>query len=310
MKTKCIISLVTVSLLLTLTGLGQAKGLKNLLTLRLSGAYGISDGGDFNTFFGELKETLTVLDRLGIMSQEGTLEKIKWGYEFEGEIIWNVHKNVGIGVGAGYITRGKESSLDILSYFDYLFPQTVSIIFNPKFNVYPIKLSAHLHFPIGPRWNFFFNGGVGYYLGRFNYDITAEVPREFIDSGYTGMDLVDCQSKFKDNVVGFHGGVGFEFNVSRNIWYFMEGTARYVKFKNLEGDVEILDSEQLLSESASGPLWFSRYPLGLYPSDDLGGSVPFLTVSDTEPYGELLDKRKAIFDLSGVAIRVGILIKF
>ena len=144
------------------------------------------------------------------------------------------------------------------------------------------------------------------YIPEITYGLLSAYPGGNYNTSVE-MQGVDAQSEFQDEALGFHSGLGVEFNISKNIWFFVEGAARYVKFKNLDGSMTISDLDQTSIGSIFGTLWYFRYPL-----DDFGiidGSVPLLYIDEEQPVDGLLDVRKAVFDLTGFSLRMGILIR-
>jgi opacity protein-like surface antigen len=167
-------------------------------------------------------------------TKEGEFKKLNSGFEYEGELIISLSEHFGIGIGAGYIKREEPSDVTFeLDGEPYLY---YDISYNPELSAIPIKLSFYYYIPIVPKMNFFLNGGIGCYFGKLNYRRVWDM--HMVYEGWDSSDVIlDTVIETKDNGMGFHGGIGFEYDVMKNLALFIEGAARYVKLKDWEGDV-------------------------------------------------------------------------
>ena len=301
MKRKLIVLSTTVFTFFFLAGIGQAQP---KFSFKATGGYGSISTGDFNTvisslddLFGDLAAAASLLYGVEI-AKEGEFEKMGSGLDFEGEFIVNLTENIGIGIGAGYILRKKDSAASV--EFDPFF--SVSGNIEPKITAIPVKLSAYYFYPVSSEMNIFVNGGIGYYFGKVTYSIG-------MDQSIMGLTLsAKHDGEIKGNGIGFHGGIGIEFTVAENIGFFVEGAGQYAKLKDWEGDHTV--TSPFGTETMSGTFWY--YELldmntGKYYSD-FGPSKEEPTAEPGEPPYQ--NVRKAEVDLSGFSIRVGIRIKF
>jgi len=110
----------------------------------------------------------------------------------------------------------------------------------------------------------------------------------------------------KDNAFGLNGGIGFEYDVAKNIGLFVEGTARYAKLKDWKGD-GISTTVEGQADKISGTLWYCETL-----NDRTGKYYPSFKVSKNKPSSEegtYKNIRKAEIDFSGFSLRLGLRIK-
>jgi hypothetical protein len=235
------------------------------------------------------------LRKITMESQGGTqsLEHnpLDWGGEIGGEIIFNLNSRFALSGGVGYIT-GKTSSKEtttlegiIDSHTTYLtakaFPVTVGI-------TYTLWKSSQSRFFIG--------AGVGYYFASFHRTyLQAELEPGWISYDFTG----------SGGDVGFHGGIGFEYSVFRNIAIVIEGYGRYAKIQGFEGSMK---SKVIYSNE-----WSDLSHGNYYYSDreqSSGKLIPRVSFGTGPPTaGDARNVREYETDFSGFAIRAGIKIK-
>ena len=294
MKNKIITLSTMIFVFLALTGICQAQGLK----LKFTGGYGTMKIGDYNTF-GEgwdtfLKDILEIIETsIGLEgTKEGEFKKINWGFEYEGELILSFKGGVGIGFGGGYIQRSKDCEMSIAH--DLLGP-IMSISINPNFTIIPVFLSVYFSPPSIAPVNFYLYGGTGYYFGKGETAIKVDY----------GILWEEYELDIKDQGLGFHGGVGLEFNIAPKIAFFIEGKGRYCKLKSWEGIITYEYSDGTTSEEGNGTMWYYEILMDTILRN------PVLELSENQPsLAGIENVREFGVDLSGFSIRGGIRIKF
>jgi len=290
MKKKFIVLSTMIFTFFSMTGIGQAQ---LRLSFKATGGYGTISLGDINAVIKSKDNMLKDLASIYGYTKEGALEKINWGLNFEGEFILNLTDNLGIGLGSGYIQWKKSSTASLIVETE----GTINYNVEPTITAIPIKISVYYFYPVASRMNIFLKGGIGYYFGK----ITLSSKEEMIATLYRVKVWQDF--KVRDNGIGFHGGLGFEYNIVQNIAFFVEGEGRYAKLKDWKGDVTYIDLWDQLTKKRSGTFWyyeFERY--GKYYSDvDIREDKP------TDPHFKNL--RKFECNLSGLSLKVGIRIK-
>jgi len=277
---------------------GQAQDFIKGFSLKLMGGYGNMAVGDFNTVMEDLETLFSDIASLIGIEKEGEFKELNRGFECEGEFIMNLAGNFGIGIGAGYIQRKEKSEFSIKGGEPIV---NLAYSLEPKFTAIPIKLSVHYFYPISSKVNIFLNGGIGYYFGTITYHTRVDMQWSPQEEEWEKEEI-----EVKDNALGFHGGLGFEYNVTENIAFFAEGAARHAKLKDWEGDYSS-NYMDVLTEQSSGTLWYFE---ALGPSG-LEKYYSGLEIKKEKPTGtNIKNARKAEGDLSGFSFRAGIRVKF
>ena len=290
----------------------QAKDFPKGFSLKFTGGYGTMSIGDLNVVLEYIENSLNDWASIPAATKEGAFKKLNTGFEYEGELIISLTEHFRIGIGAGLIKREEPSEvtfeLDADSYYSYS-----DYSYSPELSAIPIKLSVYYYFPILSRMNLFLNGGIGYYFGKLNY-------RRQVDSHHVFEDLdsqdvrIDSVMETKDNGIGFHGGIGFEYDVMKNLAFFVEGAGRYIKLKDWEGDIlRYVESTydngttEETTETSYGTLWYYEY----YPETHPDWPSYVLKIQEEKPmHSEFRNVRKAEGDLSGFSLRIGLRIRF
>jgi opacity protein-like surface antigen len=221
----------------------------------------------------------------------GETNPIRMGYDFGGDLIINLTPGIGLGFGAGYIQGTKESQI---AYAKGTYNLTMTS--KPDIRAIPLRAGLFLNLPMGERVRLNFNVGAGYYISKYSYDWKIE------GTGYWD-DIDKITYKVSVNGIGFHGGVGLEFDLTSNLAFFIEGQARYAKIGSFEGTVEKHYKED----------WTYSGEGNLYCYDLKYGDNNFkqLDVRSTQPSGPYVTNvREANVDFSGVYGVAGIKIKF
>jgi len=273
---------------------GQTKYNKVKFDLRIT-------GGGFPLMRNDINDHLQSYNDLyeddSYFTVDSEFELIKMGMDFSGEILISFMPNFSIGIGAGYLSAEKETTLEI-SHTSH----TVDLTYNPKFSAIPITLSFYYGIPAGSSMQVVLNAGLGYYLGTVNFDFNYEG-----DSGYYTYEASDIWSA-KSNALGFHGGIDVEFGIAPNLALVIGAKGRYAKLTDLTGD-EDYEYRESTGYSFSYTLeditlWFGDYEEG-------SKKYPMLGLYEDEPtYSSWSDVRKAEVNLSGIVFQAGIKITF
>ncbi|MBD3414888.1 MAG: hypothetical protein GF421_10715 [Candidatus Aminicenantes bacterium] len=269
--------------------------------LRLMGGASLLMQNDLNDHIQGLNDNYDDLSSsVPSLIVDSEYEPIKMGLDFSGEILINFMPHFSIGIGAGYISAGKESSIEI-SYTSMIGSQEFTM--SPQISAIPITLSLYYGIPVGNGMEVVLNGGAGYYLGTINYEM-AQISTSMGTYEYT--EDWNAQS----NALGFHGGLNLEFGFSSNMAFVVGARGRLVKFTDLSGDLEWEYSDSWgWSDSGTEKdqtLWFGQFE-SLYT----GIEYPRLAISDTKPAGFWWsDVRKAEINLSGIVFQAGIKLTF
>jgi len=271
--------------------------------LRLIGGTNLLMENDLNNYVEGMNNYLSdFADTIPDVSVDSEFEPIKMGMDFSGEILIHFMPQFGIGIGAGYISTGKESMGKLSApNGDY-----ESITMHPQVSAIPITFSLYYGIPLGNRMEVVLNGGLGYYLGTINYEVVFEGGSPTYGYSYEETETWDTTS----NAFGFHGGLDFEFGFSSNFAFVVGARGRLVKFTDLTGDLEW---EYTYSPGGSGSgtdkdqtLWY-----GIKEDWMTGNEYVQLTLSEDRPTGSSWsDVRKAEISLSGFVFQAGIKLTF
>lgn len=276
----------------------QSKNFIKGFSIKFTGGYGNMAIGDINAVLEGIENLLNYYASVAGVAKEGELIELNRGFEYECEFIIDITEHFGIGIGAGYIQRKQpnEFTIEMGEFNEYSY---TSSSLNPKLSAIPIKLTIYYFIPIVSRLNLFLNGGIGYYFGKINYSVQDEV--QMGDWQWVHLEEIEAQ----DNGLGFHGGIGFEFSVTKNLAFYMEGAGRYAKLKDWEGD-EILTTNGDVERTA-GTLWHYGIPYG----DNGRKYFSWLDIQKEKPNDpDIRNVKKAVGDYSGFSFRFGLKIKF
>jgi hypothetical protein len=267
---------------------GSAYGSGIGLSLKLYGGLDYLNDGDLNE---GLKGMTDYYEKyfwyFGLTKSGGEYKPVHMGTNFGGDLIIQFTPAVGIGLGAGYLQGTSESTVTFT-------PVEAEVKTAPKASAIPLRLGMYLTLPAGPIVNINFHAGLGYYLAKISYDFRTSAAGDWhqqsIEADATGL--------------GYHGGFGFEFKLSRAVSLFFEGQGRSARIGGFEGSIEETDSSESPS-SKNGKLYYYQYAAGVL------GTFPVITVNDTEPSGsDISNVREAKIDFSGLSAVAGIIIHF
>lgn len=214
------------------------------------------------------------------------------------EIVYKFNPNFGLSFGTGYISKGISGTLGRFSFPKGSGPSG-DFSFNPLIDsrLYPLCLSAILSYPVTLEGKIFILGGLGYYFGRIKC-LDAYLQYNLQESenqwGY-----FDWKYKSNFNSLGYHGGIGFEYEVSNVASLFIEAIYRIVnirKFNSIHIDVEESHIFEILGDEIKGLADKSTF---LY-AQRLGGE---------EAWGDI-DYRVTNLSYSGISLRLGFKLKF
>jgi opacity protein-like surface antigen len=258
---------------------------------RLYGGYGYSLGGDLNS--GAKGFGIMYADLLELMGgvNRGSFEEAHYGAQFGGDIIFMLSPNVGLGLGAESFGMSKASSITNQGTLS-----SYATEFDVEASAVPLKLSLFFCAPMGSGARLTLHGGVGYYLAKMSNQVrvTNSTTSAFIQLGN------DAESQS----IGFHGGLGFEFDLARNVSFFIEAQGRYAKLGGFSGEHKF----ETNGGSVSGPG-------DLYYYEILGFTGDFYSLIecvDGAPAESASQKniREAKIDFSGLTALGGIIIRF
>lgn len=210
-------------------------------------------------------------------SRQGETEPIRWGLDVGGDILVHFTPQIALGIGVGYIQGNKASEIVFEDGTD------ASMTNEIKISAVPIRAGLFFTVPMSHSANLSLHVGSGYYLAKCNWD-------------WNSGSLGELHHATKANGLGFDGGLGFEFNLSSGVAFFLEGTARYAKIKGFEGTEK--GREYTDTWEQEGTLYYAE-----------GSDYPVLLLRESMPSGYRV-AREAEVDFSHVAVTAGLKLKF
>ncbi len=260
--------------------------------------------GDVNKYLESLND---VSDLYTLESVTGEIKKLdNFTSDWEGELRLDISRRFAVSLStSGSIHQKNESSLYLSrkvldeEYIDKVFTK-------PEVKAWmPVKLGAYFNFLYTAKLKVFSTLGIGYYSASISeYKKIEEV--NLIGDSYWMWQNWEINHK---GSLSFHGGLGMEYCLTKNLALVVEAQGRYVKIKNLKGSMqgEHKYREGVISKKKGTLYYFEwRYVGPWYaPHSD------FAILEKLPEYGwDNIDiRRKASIDLSGFSLRVGIDIK-
>ena len=225
-------------------------------------------------------------------------EKTSLPLDVSMELVYQINPNFGFSVGTGYLSRGISGSLGRFS-----FPEGCNLsgdfVFNPYFNfrLYPVYVSAIWSYPVMREGEIFILGGLGYYFGEISC-LDANLDDNLHDPE-NQWNYFDWKYKSHVNALGYHGGIGFEYEVSNQSALFISVICRIVNigtFDSVNKDTDASGIFDLLGDEIKGLGHQSTF---LY-AQRFGGE---------QAWGDI-DYRITNLSFSGISLRLGFRFKF
>jgi len=233
---------------------------------------------------------------VSISDVSGKIEKLSnQSNDWELELKIDASPKIGFGIATSFFHRRNQSS--IYAYEVPEFGRDYEMIFEPEIKVImPLGLNLYYSIYSGSKLNVFINSGIGWYLGKMTENkienLIYPLGDVYFDNRYWEVE---------NNALGFHGGVGFEYSLIKNLALVVELQGRYLRIGNLEGTVKYETNFGTgLTIGDGGTLHF----FGMSYYYDLDIPLP----SHIFPPFEYIE-RTAVLDLSGFLLRIGIKIK-
>lgn len=276
-------------------------------SLKLHGGWAHIAGGDLN------RGTQAYYDWAKIYFEppsdgviEGGFAAIHNGYEAGGDIVLELGRIAGVGVGASYL---RMSSNIPEHWMDINHPPLndgglrYDISEATVLKALQLRLGIFLSLPVGRRLGFTADGGFSWYLGtRYHSDWYAS---QWHMTGLYPYQHFMTKAEKPTFPLGIHGGVGVEYRLLQRIGLFVEARGRYSRLKGLKGTSTSEPGEWgglLPSFSESGKLYYEAVPT-------LPNTPRLIMVQSSPPNGPDGEPRQAVIDFSGVTLQVGIRIR-
>ncbi len=226
-------------------------------------------------------------------------EKPNPGTDLALELIYQLHPNIGLSLGTGYVSRRLNGTAG------FFIPQgqnepVENFTLTPELNsdITPIYLTAVLTFPLNPSFRVNFQGGIGYYLSSIRAGEIEENYAADINPAMIANRLL-WRFESKDNAIGFHAGAGVDIALYENIFFLIEALYRFADFKKITTSLQDITNEVFAS-------------MGPGRGEDLGEDSTFFYAQKIRVVEEEkdMDYRISRIDFSGFSVRVGVKIGF
>ncbi|MBN1271969.1 MAG: SH3 domain-containing protein [Candidatus Aminicenantes bacterium] len=269
---------------------GKKKSGIGRFCLRLIGNLSFFSAGDTNQGiegYSNLNRD-SFIDRGCTVNLDGP-KKIQIGLSPEISLIIPLSSRLGIGVGTEFFHVSKTSLVTGIKT-----DSEVLTSLKPTIQVIPIKISLFSSFSLNEKWNLLPYAGITFNFTKFmfTWDYTE------------GEFWQTTEIKTSTRELGFHGGLGIDLKLSKNIALSLEAEGRYAKFSNYEGTYETKNSSGYW-ETRSGPLYFIEYQ-----SSSGETYFNFLTSQMKPSDPSIINIRHMEVDLSGIRVRAGLSFRF
>ena len=252
------------------TPVEQRRG--GFMSMRFEGGISMVNPGDLND---------VILGREEFWSESGDYfdwKQLKMMNEFGAELAINFTRNIGIGLGAAYISKNLSGEYGD-DYYNYSRGY--------KLNVIPLTGSLYLRFPMSGIMDFYLQGGAGYYLATLKHTYRSQTGSS---SSETINEEVTC------NTLGFHAGAGLEIYLTQSMAFVISGIYRMVNFTEWHGTRDTIEGDLYYYQS------YSSY---------YGKNFPMMWVYSSVPsWSSASGARLAEINLSGVVFKAGFLFRF
>jgi hypothetical protein len=212
--------------------------------------------------------------------------QVKRGIEFEGELVFSLNKRFAISLGTGFIyTDLKTTQTEVRLQR----PAGETIKVQPRtMSALPVMLCGYVRFPFTPLLSAYLKGGGGWLWAKY-------VQRQGIRNIENEKFNYQRDERSSGRGPAYVGGLGLAFDTESGIRFFLEGTYRWAKIKDFEGESQ---------SDVKGPLFY-------YEDNDYDFWQAKLHVHEQEPSAEYIrSQKKGEIDFSGFSLKLGIMLRF
>jgi len=254
-------------------------------TITISAGGQFAAGGDLN------KGAVGLADSFGATNYgvEGgkDVKPPHLGLIYGGEVAVSLSSRLYVSVGVDYFRTSQES----LVTFQGETSEDILTI-KPMFQAIPVRVGLVYH----PFSNFYAKLGFAYYFAKCGYTYRLEQETSWKEN------IGDASA----NGLGLWGGVGYEFVLSETFSLVLEAQGQYAPVKGFSGRDTSETSETTEPTVDQGKLY--AYDVRLPGSP----GYPLVIISSRRPssYAYVENEREAKVDFSGVALRLGLKVRF
>ncbi len=327
----CVLALVRASLF---SENGPVKRKKGFLSFSFSGGVSTLDDGDINK---EIADKVRVYRTLSsdptYTLHGGDWKPLKTMPDLRAELIFNLSRYLGIGLGVeslakrsvGNLGYGSYSGEDFGSFFGSASYQYPIDQYTYKLSAIATSLNIHLNIPVSRSLVIFAKGGWADYRGKLFYrsHSLSQVVRSTDyyadwreDSEYIYTIDSDYRFNADSRTRGFHGSLGIEIGISKNLDLVLEGQYRRARFADWKAKAEssfirsgtvtyqfrgTQDFSWTSSYSWEGDLWHYGTDADTNYLHNVNSMVPIIS-----PEEGGLNLHRTEISLNGLSIRLGL----
>jgi hypothetical protein len=248
------------------------------LSLKFNGGGTFLMGGDFN----EASDGWRDYEKTVLGPGENfvdNLKKLGLGYQFGGELIYELSSSFAAGIEIGYLSATVKSGFE-RDWHSY--KQTLT----PTLSAIPITLNINYFAPIAAKIKFHAVAGAGACLSNLNYKYDIQDT----SNPYNGTWKPDQKIVF-----GAKAGVGLELALAGNFALTFDVVGRYAEITGFKGAWSGIYNG--VARNGTGTLYYYKYD----------GTYPLIGIWETAPSGaHIQNLREGKFSLSGISALVGL----
>jgi hypothetical protein len=228
---------------------------------------------------------------------EGEYKALHYGYEVGGDLIFELGRNFGVGVGAGFMRFSKRNQAN--GWEPDYGPEAL-FTSDSELTAIPTRLFVLFSTPLNRKIDITANAGVSYFINA-QYSADWQETYSVAASVEYWMNIL-TKAEMKRDPFGFQGGLGIEYRLTPKMAILLEAQGRWAKFRGLEGSSVAVAAEggdppaSLFSEE--GKLYFESFPL-------LPDAPRLIMVQSAPPNGPGGQPRQAVVDFSGFSLQAG-----
>jgi hypothetical protein len=262
------------------------------LSVKLYGGYSHVLAGDVNEGSDYYFEILDYYQAEGYGTITGSYKPLHGGYNFGGDIIYQLSPKLGLGLGFGYMRNSSSS----VGTWDSGEGDSVTLTAVSTLTAMPVRLGLFFTTPLSNKLNLTADAGAAYYAGL---KLEATQGLEFSSTDWMDMTVEGSQRSGID--IGFHGSLGVEYMLSPKLGFFFEAVGRYAKFNNFELVTGTTEGSGGGPDTTEGKLYIYSDTSG---TTEISGFT-IVETGDT-PDHDLWEPK---IDLSGFSLQIGIRIR-
>jgi len=299
--------------LIFLSGIARAKEKLSFIqrfSIKMSSGSGYFKTGDINVHLESGNEMHSDYAQYFNGLKKGDLKKIEFGSDSGIELRFDVSSWFGIYFTSGYFYTRRESSSGFeISLPEFFLPEffNVDLTFSPRISIrtIPLESGASLFLPFGQKAKIFLNVGIGYYFAKVNY-YWEEREIWTRKDGSLFTDITEmAEWNLSSRGSGYHGRIGFEYTIGKNLALVFEVQGRSARLKKLEGTEIFLGTGY--SESFYGSVYYYEKKNPVTEKYYIG--LGFFKERPDFPSPDYRNIRDAELDLSGYSFKIGIRIR-